>query len=445
MPTLAHVVMHGSVVVAVMLCVRAVCLRRASACVLRALWVIVLAFVALPLPAVAVLDVGVMTIVPDALDITTQRDGSTVITAPPDHSVLTSLLGVPAALMETRAFHAIWLAGACICGVLLALSAVRTLQIIRSASPCAHQDVVRWLRAHGGRRLPRVLESSRVRTPLSAGVFRPVIVLPAGFAECHEAQTRYALLHELAHIRRLDPALKIALLLVACLYWFNPLVWLMLRAASQDVELACDEVVMARLRQPGKTRYLTLLIDVARERAQTPSVTVGFGASPIKARIMRALRASRAPMARAAANALTTLCVVAACLCAVRIVPGALSICNGTYSLMAAQSPTSSLEITLDGRVTTLRYAQSDASPLVITAASQMQQDASGAVACLSAFTNAQGQCVQAWQEQTEQQNRVPENQRLSETAASITPTTYSQPAFVGVRLPAIQFSLHAR
>ena len=444
MPTLAQVVTHGSVVITAMLCVRAVCLRHASAGVLRALWVIVLAFVVLPLPAVITLDVGVATIAPDALDVMPKQDGSTVITAPPDHSVLASLLGVPAMLMETPAFHAIWLAGACAFGTSLTLSVIRTSRIIRSASPCTHQDVARWVRTHSGRRMPRVLESSRVHTPLSAGVFRPVIVLPAGFAERHGTRARYALLHELTHIRRLDPALKIGLLLTACLFWFNPFVWLMLRAASQDMELACDEAVMARLRQSGKTRYLTLLIDVARGRAQSPSVAVTFGASPIRTRVMKALQASRAPATRAVTDALAILCVVTACLCAVRVVPGALSVCNGTYSLMATQSPTSLLEITLDGRVTTLRYAQSDASPLVITASSRAQ-DASGAQACLYACTDARGQCVLAWQDRAGQHGQVPESRQLSETAASVTSTSHAELAFVGVRLPAIQVSLHAR
>ena len=52
------------------------------------------------------------------------------------------------------------------------------------------------------------------------------------------------LAHELAHVRRRDCLRKLLLIACLCLYWWNPLVWAMVRLANRDMELACDEAVL---------------------------------------------------------------------------------------------------------------------------------------------------------------------------------------------------------
>lgn len=92
---------------------------------------------------------------------------------------------------------------------------------------------------------PRICVSNSRRAPLTFGVFRPTVLLPEDLP-VGDAQFRLVLAHELAHIRRRDCLRKLLLTVCLCLYWWNPLVWLMVWLANRDMELACDEAVRVR-------------------------------------------------------------------------------------------------------------------------------------------------------------------------------------------------------
>ena len=86
--------------------------------------------------------------------------------------------------------------------------------------------------------MPRRLSACRLLTcpglsvPMLAGLLRPALLLPdrmpAGDA------LRFSLLHELTHFRRRDIWRKALALWVRAVHWFNPLVWLALRAMDRS-------------------------------------------------------------------------------------------------------------------------------------------------------------------------------------------------------------------
>lgn len=89
--------------------------------------------------------------------------------------------------------------------------------------------------------------------PAVVGGWRPRIVLPADFAEHYSREEqRLVLAHEQVHLARGDLHAQAVVLLLRCLFWFNPLVHLAARRFSVDQELACDAVVLAR--HPGERR-----------------------------------------------------------------------------------------------------------------------------------------------------------------------------------------------
>ena len=92
---------------------------------------------------------------------------------------------------------------------------------------------------------PRLRVCPGLAVPMLAGLFRPVLLLPEDAAGSDGLG--YALLHELVHYRRRDIWLKTLVLWVNAVHWFNPLVWLMVRAVERDTELACDEGALKRL------------------------------------------------------------------------------------------------------------------------------------------------------------------------------------------------------
>lgn len=110
---------------------------------------------------------------------------------------------------------------------------------------------------------PHICVSNSRRAPLTFGVFRPTVLLPEDLP-VGDAQFQLVLAHELAHIRRKDCLRKLLLTVCLCLYWWNPLVWLMVWLANRDMELACDEAVLRALGPDHKKAYALTLLDMAR-------------------------------------------------------------------------------------------------------------------------------------------------------------------------------------
>ena len=84
--------------------------------------------------------------------------------------------------------------------------------------------------------------ANNIDTPFVLGILRPNIYLPA-FLD--ESEYQYILLHEQTHIKRFDHIVKILGFIALAVHWFNPLVWLMWKLLIQDIEMACDEAVLA--------------------------------------------------------------------------------------------------------------------------------------------------------------------------------------------------------
>jgi beta-lactamase regulating signal transducer with metallopeptidase domain len=163
------------------------------------------------------------------------------------HITATRLHVQPAVETSLRSSAVIHLAGTVLCAAWLAgflasmawiargVLAVRGLT--RSLSPVTSPRV-----------LSMVEESSLVYTPLSLGLARKRIVLPAGLdAELDDDQLRSVLLHEMAHLVRHDHWVGLAQRLAIACFWWNPLVH---RVTSQLCELReqiCDDIATAPL------------------------------------------------------------------------------------------------------------------------------------------------------------------------------------------------------
>lgn len=125
----------------------------------------------------------------------------------------------------------------------------------------------------GLKRAVPVRRSRQVHTPMVLGLLRPVLLLPEG-----QEVDEVVLYHELTHLKRLDLAYK-ALLVAACwLHWFNPLVWWMSRAASENLELCCDDDVAAGRDAAFRRKYGELLLSTAEEKPG-PTLSSRFGGS----------------------------------------------------------------------------------------------------------------------------------------------------------------------
>jgi len=88
----------------------------------------------------------------------------------------------------------------------------------------------------------RVVEDDAVASPAVWGIVHPTIVLPTGItSSLTAAQLRWVLLHELAHVHRLDLIVVAFQRCAAILHFFNPVVWVANRIIHQLREYACDD------------------------------------------------------------------------------------------------------------------------------------------------------------------------------------------------------------
>lgn len=105
--------------------------------------------------------------------------------------------------------------------------------------------------------------SPEVKTPLSIGLLPRCtrVVLPT--RSYTREELCWVIRHEVIHLARQDSWCKFFLLFCTAICWFNPLMWVAMRACAQDLELSCDETVLLFAHQSQRKEYAALLLNTA--------------------------------------------------------------------------------------------------------------------------------------------------------------------------------------
>lgn len=122
------------------------------------------------------------------------------------------------------------------------------------------------------RREDNIWECDGIPTPFVLGLFRPRIYIPFRMTEAERA---YILAHERYHIRCGDHWVKLLGLVILTVYWWNPAVWLCWVLFCRDMEMRCDEAVLARLGDGVKQDYSRSLISFALDRRAPMALAFG--------------------------------------------------------------------------------------------------------------------------------------------------------------------------
>jgi len=108
---------------------------------------------------------------------------------------------------------------------------------------------------------PGVFVSSSVAVPMTVGLIRPRIFVPAEWGQWDEATRRAVLAHEGCHAARRDGLWALLARVNVCVFWFHPGAWLAAREMARAAEEACDE---AGMRAAGSgERYVEILLAMA--------------------------------------------------------------------------------------------------------------------------------------------------------------------------------------
>ncbi len=174
----------------------------------------------------------------------------------------------------------VWVSGVVILtGYVLARN-LRFWRAIKGERPVTDQGILDLLEdgkmQMGVQALVGVIVTDKVRTPALFGFVRPRLLLPQGILEILSLdELHHVFLHELAHLKRRDIYFGWWIAMLQVLHWFNPLIWFALRRVRADQEIACDALVLSRMKPedpPEYGRTMLRLLERFSQRQYLPSV-----------------------------------------------------------------------------------------------------------------------------------------------------------------------------
>jgi TonB family protein len=225
------------------------------------------------------------------------RHTSSGCTMPRSEMVLLLALG--------RNGHPVWLAG----GWLLEIAPLPPP--LPAARPGAHVE-------RGG----GLLVSEDIASPVTFGWRKPVVLLPAHFAELNARVQEAILCHEIMHVRRGDWLFTVAEELVRAIFWFHPAVWWLLGEIGLAREQAVDRLAIEITQE--REHYMDALLAIAGARAQLDlaPAPLFLRKRHLRQRVILILQEARMSKARLISTLTTGLAVlVAACWLATGVFP----------------------------------------------------------------------------------------------------------------------------
>lgn len=117
--------------------------------------------------------------------------------------------------------------------------------------------------------------SENISTPMTIGLFKKKIIFSNEILE--EKQYEIILKHELFHIKNKDIEYKFLLLVLNCIYWFNPIIYMFTNQVDEILELNCDEYVLKNQSQIYRVEYAkTLLSQIEKNRSKQYKFSMNF-------------------------------------------------------------------------------------------------------------------------------------------------------------------------
>ena len=190
-----------------------------------------------------------------------------------------------------------WAACACALSLRMALGLWWIARAVRSERRSAHWQarVDALARQFGMGRAVSLRIVDGIASPLTAGWWRPVVLLPASLITGLPADLLDALLaHELAHIRRADYLVNLLQNVVETLLFYHPAVWWLSKRIRHEREHIADDLAA---RQVGTHCLALALSELEKRQFSHPDLALGANGGDLMERITRLLRPARQPLA----------------------------------------------------------------------------------------------------------------------------------------------------
>ena len=140
------------------------------------------------------------------------------------------------------------------------------------------QKILDELQRGNKRRIPiQVLCCSGLSTPCGIGLFRRQILLPS--QEYTEEELFHILRHELQHFQTHDLLVKWMIRVFQCLFWWNPLVYLLGKDMDQVLEIKCDLSVVKNYSRQETLAYMRTIKSQLEQAIHTEKIVPVASAS----------------------------------------------------------------------------------------------------------------------------------------------------------------------
>ncbi len=154
----------------------------------------------------------------------------------------------------------------------------------------------------------QVFTCDEIASPLVSGLLAPRIYLPTRMDFGNTVLLRHILSHETMHIKRKDNLTKAVMLVTLCLHWFNPLVWLMSKYFSADVENACDAALLKTSDAEERKSYAMSLLSMAVSGSRVTLLYSAFSRTEIEKRVKNIVNYKKASALLLAFSILFLVC-----------------------------------------------------------------------------------------------------------------------------------------
>ena len=179
----------------------------------------------------------------------------------------------------------LWMVGFSLCVLYFLIAYHRGIKKFKNALPLEMTFIKEWKEKHPLKRTLLIQSSDQVFSPLSYGIFKPVILLPSTLDFENTEVLKYIMTHEYVHIKHFDILTKMLMILALSIHWFNPMVWVMYLLLNRDIELVCDETVVKLFGEKNKKSYAHILIDMEIQKSGLMPLCNNFSKNSIEERI----------------------------------------------------------------------------------------------------------------------------------------------------------------
>jgi beta-lactamase regulating signal transducer with metallopeptidase domain len=170
------------------------------------------------------------------------------------------------------------------------------------------------------KRRVQYLQSKVMDTPAVMGWFRPVVLVPvAVLSGLSSQQLEAVIVHELAHIKRLDCFINLFQIATETLLFYHPAVWWVNRLIRIERENCCDDVSVALC---GNAREYARALTFLESARSTPAWALAATGGALRSRVMRLLK----PQSSIRSLSFSGLGVVACILCAAGVLVAATTV-----------------------------------------------------------------------------------------------------------------------